>query len=205
MKKAFTLAETLITVTIIGIIASLMMAQLSKVKPDENAMLYKKSFYTIQDVVRTLANDVDKYPDSSNIFMTKPTNASEGSYQLYFCNNVYNELNTVGQNNCSSNALNENNGTFSDGKYDFKLTNGMWFSGFNQTYTKEDGSQNSITICVDTNGNKGPNVGCTGSSFPKNRDQYKIRINFDGKVTTGSGDDWNGENAILENTGIVTK
>jgi len=220
MKKAFTLAETVITLVIIGFIAVLTFSNLMKVKPDENATLFKKTFYTIQDAVRYLSNDTNKYPNEEDVFKCKSTDADcarvlKGkSYQQYFCEQVAEALNTVGKIDCGTYEKSDNNGIISGNNYEFQLTNGAILNGFNQPFANEDSddsTKDSITICVDVNGLKtGPNKGCAfADKDVKKRDQFKFRIHFDGKVSTGdeseAGIDWAVENAILEETGINTK
>lgn len=212
MKKAFTLAETLITLVIVGIIAVMVYSNLMRVKPDENATLYKKAFYSVQEAVRALANDDSLYPDAELMFKYEPAKADADDYNLAFCKNMANALNTIGEIKCSSNKITSGastgQGDFTNGKYDFKLTNGMVFSGFNQEFTDEDSNSltsDTITVCVDVNGiGKGVDKGCKASeSTEKNRDRFRMRIHYDGKVSTDKN--WTGENAILENPGISTK
>ena len=226
MQKAFTLAETLITLSIIGIIAVMGIASLMKAKPDQNALAYKKTFYAIQDAIRYLANDTNRFPSSEQVFKLDTVNPDPDfsrvlngkAYQVYLCEQVAAALNTTGAIHCGNSAGGATDGTISGaGDVEFQLQSGAVLNGFNQTFADEDSTiasanermpQDSITICVDVNGlNKGPNKGCEYKDRDvKNRDQFKFRVHEDGKVSTGSeeesGIDWAVENAILEETGI---
>ena len=81
-KRAFTLAEIMIVLTVIGILTAILMPIAFQSAPDENIMKFKKANSTLGTVVRELANS-DKYfvehfgkkPDGTTITDT-----------LYFCN-----------------------------------------------------------------------------------------------------------------------
>ena len=60
MKKAFTLIEVMITLTVIGIITAVIIPVAIQSKPDENLMKFKKAHNTLYQVISTLINS-DKY------------------------------------------------------------------------------------------------------------------------------------------------
>lgn len=60
-KKAFTLAEALLTITIIGITTALMMRGISRVNPDKEKILFVKTFHAIEHVVANTINDPSRY------------------------------------------------------------------------------------------------------------------------------------------------
>ncbi len=60
MKQAFTLAEVLITLSIIGIITAVIIPVAMHSKPDENVMKFKKAHNTLYQVVSKLINS-DRY------------------------------------------------------------------------------------------------------------------------------------------------
>ena len=59
-KHAFTLAEVMITLTVIGIITAVIMPVAFQSKPDENIMKFKKAHNTLYQVISTLVSS-DKY------------------------------------------------------------------------------------------------------------------------------------------------
>ena len=61
-KKAFTLAETLICLGFIGIIATTLVTVTSKNLPDQNKILFKKAYATTSHIVTELVNDESLYP-----------------------------------------------------------------------------------------------------------------------------------------------
>ena len=212
MKKnvAFTLAEMMITLLIIGIVATMMITNLMDASPDENALMYKKAFYSISEIISSLTNDSTKFPDGENMFKAEiTTETGITDPQEYFCTEVANGLNTLGDISCDEER--DGNTNISGDNYDFKLANGTLVAGLNQEFTDEDGKSitpDTITICVDVNGDKGPNAGCSDDDEARaatDRDQFRIRISYDGKVSTGNDDEgFAVENAILGGSAIPT-
>lgn len=209
--RAFTFAELMITMVIIGVVTVMLITNLMSVTPDENALMYKKAFYSISEVVRTLTNDSTKFPDSENMFKAEITTDSDITEpEEYFCTQVANALNTLGNISCSTSRSGNSNITGSN--YDFKLSNGILIAGLNQEFSNEDNKNitpDTITICVDVNGDKEPNAGCADDDDARKsalRDQFRIRISFDGKVSTGSDEEgFAVENAILGGDAIPTR
>ena len=66
-----------------------------------------------------------------------------------------------------------------------------------------------ITLCIDVNGNLPPNVGCAiADRANERRDQFRIRINAQGRVFTGAAvgiNNWLMENRMLINPRAVTR
>lgn len=62
MKKAFTLAETLITMGIIGIVAALTLPAINQMRPDETKIKYLKAFDALQESVIEIASNKLEYP-----------------------------------------------------------------------------------------------------------------------------------------------
>ncbi len=65
-KKAFTLAEVMITLTVIGIITSIIIPVAINSKPDENIMKFKKANNILYQTIFTLVNS-DKYYLNGNL------------------------------------------------------------------------------------------------------------------------------------------
>lgn len=101
------------------------------------------------------------------------------------CTSISQQMSTITK--CSSNT--------------FTTSNNMVYT-FPATWTATTPS--SITICVDVNGtDKGTNTGCSASQTLTTKDQFRIMLYQDGKVTTGS--DWTVENNILSNPTKIKK
>ena len=171
--KAFTLAELMIVLSIIGTIAAFMIPVLHKTRPDDSVLMYRKAFYTIEEAVKHLTNDINLYYDGD---LSKGAN---------FCQNMANAVNTIGSINCSSSYTGKTDMVAAD--VNFTLSNGVDIGGLNQAIV----SGEEITICVDINGvNVGLDKGCEAGSIEadnssdiRQRDQFRLKIKSDGKVS----------------------
>ncbi len=103
-NNAFTLAEVMITLVVIGVITAIIVPVANNSKPDENVIKFKKANETLYQTVQTLISS-DKYylngnlglkPDGSAVdFKTKASDAT------YLCRSIAENL-TVKKMNCSS-------------------------------------------------------------------------------------------------------
>ena len=62
MKKAFTLAELLIVIVIVGFIATLTIMTLVKSTPNQQHMLFRKTYYEMSNAISLVVNDSFYYP-----------------------------------------------------------------------------------------------------------------------------------------------
>ncbi len=101
--KAFTLAEVMITLTVIGIITAVIIPVAINSKPDENIMKFKKAHDTLYQTISTLINS-DKYylngdlgvkPDGSTV--DSNINSDDATY---LCKTIADNL-TTKKVNCS--------------------------------------------------------------------------------------------------------
>ncbi len=107
MKKAFTLAEVMITLTVIGIITSIIIPVAINSKPDENIMKFKKAHNTLYQVISELVNS-DKYYYDGDLGMKADKSLIDGSHSgdiTYFCNSFADVVSTKGVN-CSKEVQN---------------------------------------------------------------------------------------------------
>ncbi len=201
-KDGFTLAETLITIMIIGIMVALMLRTINRVNPDKDKLLFLKTYHAIETVVANVINDPTKYNptyltdeernsgeyDLHHDFRDAPyTEAtvniiSNGSSQEKsglkqsnaLCYFMADELNTVGSVNC------ENGGGISVGGSNvsganFRLSNGVCLANWNKN------SSGTYTGIIDPN--------CEGMS-----NGYAVKVFHDGKMTVPETDSTVGEN-----------
>ena len=240
-QKAFTFAELMIVVAMIGIIASFMIPALLRAEPNETALNYKKAFFAIEQAIYNIINDTELYPDDNwdgGLFTYgdlrfEPTLDAAGNVQrvpnptpqapdnedvivteddgTYLCENLANAMNTVGLIQCSGGALaNLDNANMTDATTNFTLTNGVSIGGINADWIQEARARTFfITLCVDINNSQGPNRGCAiADRATPNRDQFRVRINNEGRVYTESSIGPNNfymENRMLLNPREVTK
>ena len=87
MKKAFTLAEIMIVLTIIGILTAILMPIALHSAPDEKVMKFKKGNNTLGTVIRELVNS-DKYYLNGDLGIKPDGTAVDGTHDgdtTYFC------------------------------------------------------------------------------------------------------------------------
>lgn len=193
MKKAFTLAETLIVLVLVGVLAIIVLSSLTKLQPDREKMLFKKAYSITERTVGELVNDESIYlydPNKIGFRNTDPADV-EGTSTVYqgaekFCRFFARKLNTFEDTTFDS----------STNSCDFQTTDGITWNV--QSYF--DNSVENVVVSVDINGVKDPNIPTLTSdevladpsllditAHPEltasNRDRYFIYVHFDGRVT----------------------
>jgi len=177
MQKAFTLAETLITMAVIGIIMALSIPAVIQ-STNDTGPLFKKAYNTVEEVVGELINDTAVFP--------------YGEFEdNQFCNAFFSKVNTVGYvaSNCGNTFVSTIPGTPVA-----TTTNSMRWYGIQSNFTTANcdtantgiditgtpAANTCIKISVDINGvNKGANT----ASEVANKDIYTIYVTKVGKVT----------------------
>lgn len=225
-NKAFTIAEVMITLSIIGVIAAIMIPVLDDSRPDEITLNYRKAFYAIEEGVQSIVNDTKLYEDGDLLHPKNETSASGDTTGRILCYNLSNALNTIGAVTCPGDSgsstlklVNSNGATGSNmlaSQQNFKFSNGAaiggihgeWSSINDDLSTVSASNEYFITLCVDVNGlQKGPNKGCkTSDRSVDKRDQFRIRVSRDGKVYTGNSvgaNNWFMENMMLVNPRVI--
>lgn len=152
----------------------------------------------------------------------------------YLCRNLAETMNTVGVIKCPGDDGLTDLKIANDGELkgdndlttattNFTLSNGVSVGGIGANITDNkkniwnnvnDNTDTTaeiafITLCVDVNGAAEPNVGCkTSNRAHAKRDQFRIRLNYEGKVYTDlpvGPNNWYLENKMLINPRAVTK
>ncbi len=101
-KRAFTLAELMIVLTILGVVAAILTPLVFNSAPDENKLRFKKAYYTLQRTTDAIMNS-DTYPEGD---MSKVANPAKT-----FCYAFSDMLNTMYDNCEGTSALNVNSGS----------------------------------------------------------------------------------------------
>ena len=192
-KKGFTMAEMLVCLAIISVIATILIPTLVRVKPNKEKAMFKKTYSVAERIVYELVNDPELYPPSDsyvgfdnvkevtyNGTTYGSDSVNEDAAKQKFCKLFAMKLNTVGPNDdgvfCSStNANIENTPSFT-------TTDGVeWHMPISNFV---DGNNISTeSILVDVNGKKGPNNQDTsGSECNENVDRFEIKVRADGKM-----------------------
>ena len=65
MKRGFTLSELMIAMAVLGILLALVIPIIANTRPDEFKMLTKKAYFVTEQIVSSLINDPQLYPDST--------------------------------------------------------------------------------------------------------------------------------------------
>lgn len=186
MKKAFTLAEVLITLVVIGIVAAISIPVINNALPNADKKTYQKALYTIQGGVLQLM----KEPEStmSTDYLSDPEYPNSE-----FCSFLAEFINTTGGINCkSTSSYNSPNFVSIDGIRYW----GLEGKNFNETDEK---GKKVRTIYADRKLSRGEL-----KTIKKKRDSnhaapgMKIWITYDGKVKTGTGSNWDFENNIIK-------
>lgn len=172
-KKAFTLAEALIALCIIGVVVALLLRTLNRVTPNKEKIMFVKAYHALEQVVADTINDPNKYdqefgatenadfsqnplsPDGTSA----PTVTTQGQSFTVTSGNalcVYaaEKLNVIGTISCGSGQ-------------NFITSNGIIWSDMG-------GAGYPKTIKVDVNGKEEGGV-------------YKIIVYADGKMSVPAG------------------
>ena len=172
MKRAFTLAEVLITVGIVGVIAALVMPAISHLKPDKNKTAYLQAYDTITDTVKSLAGNSKLYPVCKDPEDADNINCAQ--YPLFNTNRPLddrfnNEIYQGDRKLCSlmgwSLGVSQDNMNCSNAAYAFNAAN--YTNGFaNASFTTKNGMRWRVVPAVTSTAND-------------NRAQYQTDIYLD--------------------------
>lgn len=172
-NKAFTLAEVMITMAILGVLASILLPAVSKVRPNENKTLFKKAYYIAERMVYELVNDEDLYPEGAFSDTSEVTyNGTKYSGNDKFCRLFGVKVNTVSNSvTCASSSSEPSDSNVPS----YVTTDGI------RWYMPITAFTSNTHITVDVNGDKRPNCKYNSSTCP-GPDQFEIYIEPNGKM-----------------------
>ena len=194
MKKAFTLAEILIALGIIGVVASLVTPAVVRLRPDNNKITYLKIYDTLSDSIRRLSSNNILFPAcQDNIYCQKHPlintsgRAMRNGYIIpegntKFCRLLAEEITTYRQDTIEAACSNMEGYVYSDDSF---LERSM-HTRRNQDYiittslTKGAQIEYQTDIYFDINGDKEPN--CIYSEECREPDRFKLMVAADGTV-----------------------
>ena len=209
MKRAFTLSEALITLAIIGVLASILIPMVNNVRPDKDKITYKKALYDMQAAVSN-ALESSLYTRAANsLAYWGDENVGESD----FCETVADSLNTSGKINCNVPV-----GTSSYSNPNFVTTDGIRFWGLEgKVFSKGVKNVSDVEyrdICVDRGMSNSElnKIGVKRYGIGRDSGQcangLKIRVKYDGKVITPeatSKDKFQYENDMIYDSLSITK
>lgn len=121
-KKGFTLSEVMVTMGILGVLAAFIVPAVMNNTPDNNKVMFKKAYYSLEQGVSSLINDDTNYPSDQTLPISSVTYERGFNYTIqtppatYFTNNKFctllsDELNILGTVSCPAHNL-TGTGTF---------------------------------------------------------------------------------------------
>lgn len=115
-NKGFTLAEVMVVLGILGILAALLIPAIMQTAPDNNRIMFKKSYSVLEEAINQMINDNDDYPDMRNTALSLSrgfnyVDTTLGSGLNKFCYVLSQKLNTVDTVSCPA-VGGTGNGTF---------------------------------------------------------------------------------------------
>lgn len=182
MKKyGFSLGEMLVTIGIVAFLAAVLLPVLKNVLPNEELMLFKKSYYITERAIAELVNDDDLYPEADaedNPYLGNTTTVEYNgkNYQgdTKFCELFAMKLNRMSEIDCTEK-------TFTDGVVpDGTLTTNdkvVWLLPI----TAFDSETVAQDIQMDVNGDKAPNCFYDAETCKK-PDRFTVHVYQDGRV-----------------------
>ena len=196
MRKAFTLSEALVTLAIIGVLAAILIPVLDNVRPDKDKITYKKALYSMQSAISN-AMDTSVYSMAANAAAYwKDNNVSDES----FCEAIAEALNTSGKIRCTTDSLPGGKSSYTTPN--FITTDGIRYWGLEGKF---DDDAEDRTIYVDRGlGSKeikkiADKRHRSGSNTSDNLG-LKIKVSYDGKVSTPDDPNYEFENNLIESS-----
>ena len=195
-KIGFTLSEVMVTMGILGVLAAILIPAVMSVSPDQNKVMLKKAYYTLEKAVSDLINDDSNYPlDPPGTTTDTGQTVSQGFHYKTaggtaipannnkFCYLLSESLNTVGTVDCDPAGSGASTGM------SFTTSDGMLWTIYDSTFELHATNYLQVAVVlVDVSGpNKGDNCDYNGGAG-KHPDQFKFRIRYDGKMTINPND-----------------
>lgn len=201
--KAFTLTELLIALAVIGVLIAILLPVIFNIMPDQNALMAKRAYYSIQTVTSSLINDEACYPNKTQALAAEAREGFDDGYGYADCTmwgGKYNE-DSIDEEDANSKFLtlfinkldlknnNDDNSVILDGDttYEFKTKDNMIWTA--QNMNLENSNDNpSIEFMIDVNGPDKPNCKSptdtdgTNCDKKKDFDRFTVKISADGRL-----------------------
>ena len=201
MIKGFTIAETVVTLGIIGILASITLPAIRHLKPNTEMLMLKKVYYNVSRMVNELINDDDFYPDAdteegsgfSNVNSVPPAVYHGVEYKgvTKFCGLFAARMNVKSAINCSETSPVTSASTFPtagaapSGTGTFTTADGVvWVLPIGSFASTAADPSGKMSIYVDVNGDKPGN--CFENANCKIPDRFEIQVDRWGRIYVNS-------------------
>lgn len=196
-NRAFTLAEVMVTMVILGILASILMPIVKDMYPDKNKVMFRKAYYVVERMVYELVNDEDLYPSSEgksgldNTVSVTYLGAtfggnSAGTAKPKFCKLFAAKVNVSDINNINCDGV-HSIPFQADENYvepSFSTTDGVaYYMPYSDTFFEYDTITAATVpnLYIDVNGKQAPNCEYNSDSCPK-PDIFGLYLCVDGRI-----------------------
>ena len=228
MKKGFTLTELLIALGVIGVLAAVLMPVVHSIIPNQNVMMAKRAFYTVQTAVSDLINDSACYPDKTQAPGSERRVGFDDGYGYENClwgrDLVTSSIETEGEASSKFATLFYEKIGANDDRTEIKgdtdsiyvsTKDGMRWNLKGHSYALDSHKQltdGGFYVVVDVNGSehgdncvqKAVNAGWSECSSGKTPDSFTMVLTEDGQVKVYEGDTWAVE-AVKANANLTGK
>lgn len=178
MKRfGYTLAEALVALAIVGVVAAITLPMANKFMPDGNKALYLSSYDSLVEAVQQIAVNSTLYPLSDGSF--EYTNAPLANTQeVEIDGKTYSGATKFGK--ILASMYGEENPTEINEEISFTAKNGVQFRVNTETSLNNNVVSYKSTVNIDINGEKGKNS--FFSETCSEPDRYIFEVGPDGKV-----------------------
>ena len=185
MKKGFTLAESMLTMIIIAIVASIAIPAFKNAQPNQEMMMLKKAYYLTGRLINELINDDEFYPENEDENSGGFSQTNQVTYHgqsisgnTKFCELFAGRMNVKGNISCNASITKANtfpNNAAPVGNGHFTTNDGIvWVLPIGSFANAKE------SIYIDVNGEKGQN--CFPSNSCGKPDRFEIKIDRFGKM-----------------------
>ena len=191
-KAAFTIAELLMVLMVIGVIASVTIGALWYNRPDEKLALFRKAFYVTEKTLYNVINKDEYYPyDSTKEGLLNTIQATDNGKEIEnavgitkLCTLFAREINVADVANCSRGSEQHGRRSLDAGGNpgaggNFRTVDGIVWS-FPVADFATVGRQ---IIEIDVNGTKPPNCNADDCTKPARPDRFRIAILKNGAIS----------------------
>lgn len=202
-NNAFTLTELLVALGVVAILCAILMPVIFNLIPNQNTIMAKRAYYTVQTIVSELINDEACYPDKTSSVTDRKIGFDDGAGtanclkwdETYINGGDQNTkfrtlfLDKLGMDHVANNTV-------------FSTSDGINWVFANTSFSTAATNGGSTSLYIDVNGDEKPNcsngkgysqLGTTGTDCTKRNsgfDQFHITIYGNGKVEIDNNDKW---------------
>ena len=209
-KLGFTLSEMLIALVIIGALGVVLAPIITRMMPDQNKVMIKRSYYVITNTVKAMIDDDNLYSpfgaagtgnETTPVFKDRPfanTNAvnyngKDFSGTSKFRGLFMEKIGAKSITNSTYSAKFKSSSASGEVSVSGEGTRGTTKDGIRWTLIDDSTGNVAAYIRVDVNGNRNPNCyegQSSCSSRTKDFDEYTVAVYNSGKIKVSVSDVW---------------